>query len=188
MIAFLDDHPLVRFPDGKTVAFERRWLEGCLESAALRAGYDQWWLSGHVSESVSTFLKNDFEETILNVDGLEKAVKTVLLSIGYGDVAEKFETLPPPVRISLLDTARRAGEGFELLFFDLLGRQIEDALESGCCCLECCDLQPCVKILRRAKNWRRDCDGLRGEIVEFLRNRISKYPPVQEHYFHLQVL
>lgn len=187
MIAFLDDHPLVRFPDGRTFAFERRWLEGCLEAAAVRAGYEQWWLSGHVTESVSAFLKNDFEETVLNVDGLERAVKTVLESIGYGDVAEHYKTLPPPVRLSLLDTARKAGEGFELLFFEILRQQLEEALESGSRCIECDGLHDCVKFLRRAKVWRRDCTGLRLEIVEFIETHVTRNAASEEH-FYLQLL
>lgn len=187
MIAFLDDHPLVRLPDGTVIPFERRWLEGCLESAALLAGYDRWWLSGHVTESVSAFLKQDFEEPILGVDGLERAVKTVLESIGYGDVAECYETLPPPVRISLPEVAKMAGDGFELLFFELLRKRIGEALDTGAAFVECDGLQSCVKMLCRAKHWRGDCRGLSSEIVEFAREQTRKVLHERPH-FCLQVL
>ncbi len=174
MIAFLDDHPLVRFPDGRTVAFERRWLEGCLSLAATRAGYERWWLASHVTESVSVYLRMDFEDPVVPVAGLEKAVKSVLQSIGYADVANHYATLPPPARLSLLQVAHEAGNGFELLFFNLLGERIEEVIDSGASHIECEGLEECAKHLRRAKNWRRDCSGLTEEIVSFVRTRIHR--------------
>jgi len=93
--------------------------------------------------------------------------------IGYSDVARHFRTMPPPVRISLVEIAREAGEGYELLFFELLRSRLRGIIFSEARQVEICDLHRCVKLLRSAKNWRRDCSGLRGEIVSFVRGELG---------------
>lgn len=39
--------------------------------------------------------------------------------------------------------------------------------------MEICDAHNGVKLLRSAKNWRRDCSGLLDEIVGFVREEIG---------------
>ena len=46
--------------------------------------------------------------------------------------------------------------------------------------VELFDLQPCVKLLRNAKNWRTDCTGLRAEIVRFVREELDCSPRADE--------
>jgi hypothetical protein len=93
--------------------------------------------------------------------------------------------MPPPVRISLVEIARDAGEGYELLFFELLRARIRGVIFSDAQQVEICDLHRCVKLLRSAKNWRRDCSGLRGEIVSFVRRELDMSRRAQE--LHLQL-
>lgn len=188
MIAFLDDHPLVQLEDGQTIVFEQRWLEIALQRAARAAGYSNWWLAGDVVESVSQYLQADFEETILPTARLEATVRAVLQSIGYADIAMHFESMPPPVRISLLRMAHLAGEGFELLFFELLKRELAGALAAGAVQVELHGLGAAVKFLRRAKNWRRDCSILRSEVVEFIRRESTRcLGDCRAGDFHLEI-
>lgn len=173
MIALRDALPLVRFGDGNVMNFERGWLSSALLRAAESAGYKKWWLAEHVTESVTSYLEQDFREHVVTICRIEKAVQSVLQVIGYSDVAAHFRTLPPPVRISLSELARDAGDGYELLFFELLRARLRDVILSETQQVELCDLHRCVKLLRSAKNWRRDCSGLRGEIVSFVRGEID---------------
>lgn len=172
MIALRDGLPLVRFHDGSVIAFERRWLASALVRAAEAAGYKKWWLADHVTESVTSYLEQDFDEHVVTIPRIEKAVQSVLQVIGYSDVARFFRTMPPPVRISLEELARDAGEGYELLFFELLRARLREVAGSEAEQVEFCDLHLCVKRLRAAKNWRRDCSGLQGEIVSFIRGEL----------------
>lgn len=178
MIGFHDNLPLVRFGDGQIMPFERKWLAGSLAKAAESAGYKKWWLAPHVTESVTNYLEKDFEESVVTINRLEKAVQSVLQVIGYADVAGHFRASPPPARISLEELARNAGHGYELLFFDLLRNRIKEAVEAKTERLEICDAHRGVKLLRSAKNWRRDCSGLLDEIVSFVREEVdsSKRP------------
>lgn len=160
--------------------FERNWLVGSLAKAASEAGYQKWWLAPHVTESVTNFLEKDFPEPVVTIPRLEKAVQSVLQVIGYEDVAGHFQAAPPPARISLVELARDAGHGYELVFFDLLKSRLQDALTGETEKLEICDAHHGVKLLRAAKNWRRDCSGLLDEIVAFVRGEVDGNAPRQE--------
>jgi len=176
MIALRENLPLVRFDDGTVINFQRQWLSGALTHAAETAGYKNWWLADHVTESVTSFLEQDFAEHVVTICRLEKAVQSVLQVIGYSDVARFFRTSPPPVRLSLASVARDAGHGYELVFFELLRVRIRQILATPTRELELCDLHQCVKLLRSAKHWRRDCSGLRNEIVDFVRGEVDSSP------------
>jgi hypothetical protein len=172
VISLPDNLPLVRFSDGQIIPFERGWLAGTLARAAERAGYKKWWLAPHVTESVTNYLEQDFEESVVTVNRLEKAVQSVLQVIGYSDVAGYFCALPPPVRISLAELARDAGCGYELAFFDLLQARLREALSTKVERVEICDAHCGIKLLRSAKNWRRDCSRLLDEVVNFVRKEL----------------
>lgn len=173
MIALRDNYPLVRFNDGTIMNYNRAWLNSAVIRAAESAGYKKWWLTAHVTESVSSFLRQEFDENTVSIARLEKAVQSVLQVIGYSDVARCFQTLPAPVRVSLLDIARNAGSGYELLFFELLRARIREIIDSSAHQVELFDLHDCVKVLRSAKVWRSDCTGLMGEIVSFIRAEVN---------------
>jgi hypothetical protein len=180
VISLPNNLPLVRFSDGQIIPFERGWLAGTLARAAERAGYKKWWLAPHVTESVTNYLAQDFEESVVTVNRLEKAVQSVLQVIGYSDVAGYFCAVPPPVRISLAELARDAGYGYELAFFDLLRSRLREALAKHVERLEICDAHCGIKLLRSAKNWRRDCSGLLEEVVNFVRKELHSCPSAAE--------
>lgn len=173
MIALRDNFPLVRFQDGSVMNYDRNWLSSAVVRAAESAGYKKWWLTSHVTESVSSFLQQEFDENIVTISRLEKAVRSVLKVIGYADVANCFQTLPPPVRVSLFDMAKRSGTGYELVFFGLLRDRLVEILSSPAQLVEFSGLHACVKELKCAKHWNRDCSHLTDEIVVFIRAEIA---------------
>ena len=185
MIAFRDNLPLVRFTDGQVMNFERCWLSEALRRAAADAGYKKWWLADHVTESVTSYLEQDYDESTVSISRLEKAVQSVLQVIGYSDVAQHFRTNPPPVRISLAKLARDAGNGYELAFFELLRHRLREVLDSKALHVEFVELHRCVKHLRSAKVWRRDCAGLMSEIVGFVRGEVDVNRRPTELRLHL---
>ena len=185
MIAFRNNLPVVRFEDGLVMDFDGRWLSEALALAATRCGYQKWWLVEHVTQTVLAYLRHDFEAPAISPEQLRTAVRSVLQVIGYADVADHFEPLPPPIRLSLADIAREAGAGYELLFFRLLQAELRAIADSPSVRVELFDLNSCVKMLRSAKNWRRDCTGLRTEIVRFVREELDSSPRADE--LHLQL-
>ena len=185
MIALPDNTPLVQFESGQVVAFERQWLVRSLERAAKKAGYPHWWLAEHVAESVSTYLQFRVEENVVAMPRLAQAVQEALQVIGYAEVANYFVPGPPPYRVSLWELARSAGSGYELAFFDALGRTIQAIIANNTRHFELFGLERCVKQLRGKKVWSRDCDALRAEIVSFVREQICIANPAQEISFSL---
>ena len=71
MIALRDNYPLVRFHDGTIMNYNRAWLSSAVVRAAESAGYKKWWLTAHVTESVSSFLMQDFDENTVSISRLE---------------------------------------------------------------------------------------------------------------------
>lgn len=176
MIAILDQNPLVEFPDGRQVPFERRWLEFCLRETATVVGMGDWRMEAHLAESVSQFLRRDYQHPILPAEKLTEFVVRALGGVGFPEVGKAFQLLPPPERLSLLEVAEAAGSGYELGFFALLSSRLRALLAAGARQIACEDLRPCVKRLRQAKRWRRDCRGLGEEIVDFIRAECGRPP------------
>ena len=171
MIAFKDDLPVIQLASGQAIAFEREWLVRSLAYAAQRAGYGKWWLAEHVAESVTSYLRDQRTVTVLPVEQLTKAVQSVLQVIGYAEVGQHFVPAPQKVSISLVELAKEAGTGYELAFFDMLGRRLQELIREKSSHFELLGLEPCVKLLRARKVWCRDCDALREEIVSFAREQ-----------------
>ena len=173
MIAPRDEMPLVQFEGGEVSAFDAGWLTRRLVHAAEKAGYPQWWLAEHVAASVSNYLRYRFDGNVLTAPRLADAVNAALQVIGYAEVASHFDPGPAPARISLLELAKKAGSGYELAFFELLARSMQQLLAARAAFFELYDLELCVKELRARKIWASDCRALREEIVTFLRNRLA---------------
>lgn len=185
MIALIDGLPLVEFDGGRIVAFERNWMIASLLQAAQKAGYPQWWLAEHVTESIATYLRLRFDENVVGLPRLAKAVQSVLQVIGYAEVASHYCPSPPPRKVSLFELALAAGSGYELAFFEMLGRTLQEMIGATPSHFELFGLERCVKQLRAKKVWCRDCDTLRAEIVAFVREQIDLNHAGQEITFSL---
>ena len=188
MIAFRDNLPVITLANGQIVAFEREWLCRALGVAAHRAGYPKWWLAEHVARSVQTWLEMLGETTTtVPVAQLTRAVRGALQVIGYAEVGERFEAAVPFARISLVEVAQQAGNGFELAFFTALTRRLEGVMELGGSYCELHGMEHCVKILRKKRAWSRDCSALREEIVLFTREhtRIESERALREFFLYV---
>lgn len=173
MIAFRDDLPLIVLKNHRAIAFDRGWLTRALTVAARRAGYPNWWLAPHISESVQSWLKTLNERPAMPVATFMRALREALKVIGFAKIADSFEAASPFCRISLVEIAQQAGNGFELAFFETLNRALDEVLASGGSYLELHGLEQCVKVLRQRRTWDRRCDELRTEIVAFAREHTA---------------
>ena len=185
MICLKDNLPVIQLATGQAIAFERDWLVRSLAQAAARAGYAKWWLATHVAESVTEFLREQQETNVLPVERLTEAVRSVLQVIGYGEIGQHFIPAPARVQVSLVELAREAGSGYELAFFEMLARRLQELCREPGGYFELLGLEPCVKLLRAKKSWSRDCDALREEIVTFTRNHTGTAAAKSEIAFSL---
>lgn len=186
MIAFKDNLPVIQLATGEAVAFEHEWLVGSLAEAARRAGYGKWWLAEHVAESVTSYLRDQREVTVMPIADLTRAVRSVLQVIGYAEVGQHFVPDRPTVRISLADLAREAGSGFEMLFFIKLAQLLRELVRQRQTHFELLGLEPCVKHITARRVWSRECNALRDEIVAFTREHAGTAAAQKSVSFSLQ--
>jgi hypothetical protein len=174
VIAFRDDLPLLILGDRRAIAFDSEWLTRVLNVAAHRAGYPNWWLASHVAESVHWWLKALNNRPTMPFVRFTRAVREALTAIGYEKIGACFAAASPFARISLVEIAQQAGNGFELAFFTALDHALRDVFKAGGSYCELHSLERCVKILRQRRHWSSSCDELRAEIVAFARNHSAR--------------
>lgn len=174
MIAFRNQIPPIVLANGRVITFEREWLIRALNVAAQRAGYAKWWLAPHVAESLHVWMEGLRDVPAMPVAQFTRAVRAALQVIGYAEVGERFEASSPFARISLVEVAQDAGNGFELAFFGALHLRLREVMEMGGTYCELVGLEPCVKLLSKRKSWCRECDALQAEIVLFAREQTGR--------------
>ena len=173
MVAFKEEFPYLRAESGQLFEFDRRWLRDAITRAANEAGYPGWWLTEHVTESIAFYLRLRNDENFVALNQFSQTVRYVLKVVGYKEIVPHFTPAPPPVSLSLFEIAYTAGAGYELAFFDALSRRLDLLLETHVNSVRFTALSACVKHLRRTRVWSRACDALRGEIVCFVRDKLS---------------
>jgi hypothetical protein len=159
--------------NGRAVAFEREWLVRALAQAAQRAGLRQVVARRACGGERDVLLRDQAEITVLPVERLTKAVRSVLQVIGYSEVGSTLRAWLAAARVSLVELAREAGTGYELAFFERLGRRSHELVAEKSARFDLVDLEPCRETLSARKVWCRDCDALREEIVSFTREQMG---------------
>ncbi len=172
MVAFKEEFPYLRADSGQLFEFNRDWLHDAITQAADRAGYPSWWLTEHVTESITFYLRLRNDEAVVAFSQLNQTVRYVLKVIGYKEIVPHFQPTPPPISISLFEIAEAAGDGYELAFFDLLEKRVAALTATGATSLHFFALQPAIKLLCSAKTWTRGCDAMREEVACFIREKI----------------
>jgi len=180
MIALADGMPLVKLDNGRAVAFQSDWIVGALARAALKAGYQKWWLAEYVTETVSDYLAAHFEANVISIPKLSELLSDVLQVIGYAEIAPHLLLGMPGERLNLLDLVKEAGSGYELAFFNRLRDRLQTLIGGGTTDVDLVGLASCVKHLRARKSWSRDCDALQEEIVFFVRTQTLAHPSKRE--------
>ena len=167
MIALPQALPFIRIGNASLALCQKDWITKTLTNATQGTNVPEW-LAEDISRGVERFLSNHYKGTVIDSEEFFERIEKTLSQFGLSDVAENIDKTPPPVRISLNELARRAGTGYELIFFQLLQEQLESAKQGGVHHVECHGIKPCVKRLIATKKWSKKCDSLRDEITDFL--------------------
>ncbi|MEP6809681.1 MAG: hypothetical protein ABI992_05515, partial [Chthoniobacterales bacterium] len=109
MVAFKEEFPYLRCATGQLFEFSQQWLRAAITDAADQAGYPSWWLTDHITESITFYLRLRNDEPVVPISQLSQTVRYVLKVIGYKEIIPFFSPSPPPISFSLLDIARDAG-------------------------------------------------------------------------------
>jgi len=180
MIALADGMPLVQTEDSRVVAFQSDWIVRALAKAALKAGYQKWWLAGYVVETIAYYLATQYQGNSISVPRLTRLVEDVLQVIGYAEIARHLTLGQPGERLDLVDLVQEAGAGYELAFFNRLRDRLQSLIGAGTTDVDLVGLALCVKKLRARKSWSRGCAALQEEIVSFVRTQTLANPRAHE--------
>src|SRR3989440_12083184 len=103
MVAFKEEFPYLRTTSGQLFEFNRDWLHAAITRAADEAGYPGWWLTEHVTESITFYLHLRNDESVVAFNQLSQTVRDVLEAIGYKEICRHFTPALPPISISLVE-------------------------------------------------------------------------------------
>jgi len=173
MIALPSSLPLIKISPDNLAACDAEWLRRNLRDAATRAEVPEWFADDVVS-GVITFLRNHYEGTTISIESLYDRIRCTLENLGLDDLAEELTPVAPPLRISLMDLAKKAGDGYELAFFQLLEQRFASATNNGVENVYFYGLRNCVQRLTSLRRWTRRCESLQDEITHFLEHEVRK--------------
>lgn len=133
----------------------------------------------HASAAVLHYFKHELHRQFVSVGEFAVALEKVLQSFGLSVYADHGGNPAPATancRPRVLETdlqqlaSDAAAEGFELLFFPHLRKEIRQKLDQSPTVLRCRGLRQCVKQLAGANRWNSRCQSLNDQIVDFLRS------------------
>jgi hypothetical protein len=174
MICLPNQLPLLKYGDHDVVHYESRWLRDSIHAAATKAGHDDWWFAADIARAVIEYLRERFPSATITIEQLYEKIARVLNYLGWKDIASQLEANPPPLQISLVEIAELAGEGYELEFFRILRRRLNDVAHTGSRQIHVLGVRRAVKQLRAAKRWNPSCDALCEDIVNFVRRQVLR--------------
>jgi hypothetical protein len=175
MIQLKTDCLIFHTLDGEQVPCSAEWVT--LELMGEGADMIDPEVVHHASAAVLHYFKHELQRQAVSVGEFAIALEKVLRSFGLSVYAD-YPSQPPvklaPPRVlesNLKDLASHAAsEGFELLFFPHLRRELKRQLDQSPNVLRFHGLRGCVKQLAGADRWNRRCQGLHDQIVDFLRS------------------
>jgi hypothetical protein len=172
MIALPQKLPNVIWHNTRLVPLSEGWITESIEHSARNAGYLNWHLSNQVAKAIVHYLETDCEFQVLSVEALQGMIKKSLEGVGFPDVAKKSDVVPPRVSIYLPELAAHAS--YELLFYPMLAKRLDQAIEYQVRGVRLEGLRDCTKILDSALRWRKSCRNLSDDIINFSRAHLSK--------------
>ncbi len=171
MICFRHPTPLLQIGSLPPVHCDRQWLRTQIADAAAKAGVTgSYWMGDDIADAILLYLENHFPGGAIPLDQLRAKARQLFHNIGAAHIARHLDLTPPPAHLDLDTLAADAGEGFELSFFTGLAEKLDELARNGIPKVELTGLKPCVKTLRRARSWRKDCEALAAEICAFLQS------------------
>lgn len=169
MISFIGNRPALQIGPYQVIDYDMAWLDLALERAVEAAELGDFPFVEDIRNGVSQYLETKCPLRLLPLNELFERVKRMLNTIGCREIAENLVILAPPVRVSLVQAAMAAGNGFELAFFETLRLELSLLRAAGVEEVHFIGVRKSAMILRGAAKWNKFCEALLQEINDFLR-------------------
>ena len=179
MIRANDSIAWVRFDDGHLAPFDEHQLALSIQNVAERVGQADWWLAESIAAAVHVYATKCRRDGVIPSSEISEIVASVLSALGFEDLAAAYAKDERRMAIHLSDLATRVGAAFELDFFRQLDRALGVAANRRLAVLQVDGLRACVMHLRGAQRWTAGCRRFAEEIVEYVRERVTRLRPAQ---------
>ena len=168
MICLSGNLPVLQIGNHQVVGYDTAWIDEALERAAAMSDRQDFPFIDDIRDGILHYLEHRCSLRLLPIEDLYARMRSMLVRLGCHAIAKNLKILSPPVTVSLVRSAHRAGNGFELVFFSQLSEEIEQLQKNGVESIRFCDIEESAKILRGCKSKTKACSQLVSEIVDFL--------------------
>jgi hypothetical protein len=168
MICLSGNLPVLQVGHHQVVGYDTGWIDEALARAAAMSDRQDFPFFDEIRDGILHYLEHRCSLRLLPIEDLYARMRSMLIRLGCHAIARNLKILSPPVTISLVRAAHRAGNGFELLFFSQLSGEIEQLQQNGVESIRFCDIEESAKILRGSKLKTKACAQLISEIIDFL--------------------
>jgi hypothetical protein len=177
MICLAGNLPALKIGRQKVVGYPTDWIEQALARAAHAGGLDDCPFLKELSEGVLHYLEQNCSLQLFPIELLYERMRGMLRKIGCPEIAKHLTPLAPPVTVSLIGPARKAGPGSKETFFGILNEEIRLLHRSGAETIHFCDVEESIRLLGGK------AEHLRGEIRTFLdvRRHRGSFPHRELH-------
>lgn len=169
MISFVGNRPAIQIGRYQVIDYDTTWIDVALVRAARAADHEDFPFIEDIRNGVVQYLETKCPLKMMELETLFERVRLMLVKIGCEKIASKLQPLAPPVTVSLIDTAREAGNGFELAFFETLRAELSNLKAAGAEEIRFTGLRESSLILRGSQKWNKRCEALLQEIETFLK-------------------
>ena len=176
MICLSGNLPALKIGHHHVVGYETDWIEEALNRAASACHRTDCPFIADIRDGILHYLEKRCSLRVFAIEDLYSRMRAMLRKIGCDDIAHHLSPLAPPVTVSLIGPARKAGRGFEADFFRSLGDEIRLLQKAGAEFIHLCDIDESIIFLRGPEASSVSRTQLRREITSFLESYQRRYP------------
>ena len=168
MICLSGNLPALKIGHHHVVGYETDWIEEALSRAASACNRTDCPFIADIRDGILHYLEKRCSLRVFAIEDLYSRMRAMLRKIGCDDIAQHLSPLAPPVTVSLIGPAGKAGRGSETDFFRSLGEEIKLLQEAGAESIRLCDIDESISLLRGPDASSASRAQLRIEITSFL--------------------
>ena len=125
MICLVGKLPVLQVGRHQVAGYGTEWIDVALHRAARSCDRADFPFINDIRDGILHYLEHKCPWRVLPLEDLFERMKRMLRRIGCDAIANNLNPLAPPITLSIARAAREAGNGFELVFFQKLQKEIE---------------------------------------------------------------
>ena len=166
--------PVLKVGEYQISNYDTHWIRCAIEHAAERANQPHFIFIDDIYNGIIHYLEHKCPLSLLLIEDLYERISHTLKRIGCESIANALQIECPPITISLERTAKEAGNGYELAFYQILHTEMRDLKKLGVKEVFFSEIKESVLILQQSSYWHDDCEQLEKDILLWFKNAGTK--------------